>query len=69
MSGPRFGDESYYDEFTERSFIAATGVNKNVFNKLCELSDIGLPSSPFKKKFDPRVSYYIVICFLVTRSI
>jgi hypothetical protein len=51
MSGPRFSDDSYYEDFNERSFIASTGANKMVFNKLCELADIGKSFSPFKLKF------------------
>jgi len=48
MSSPRFNDEDYYAEFTDRSMVAATGVNKAVFKKLCELANINEYGSPFK---------------------
>lgn len=63
MSGPKFNDDAYYDQFSERSFIAATGVNKTVFTRLYELADVGAKHSLFRSKIVP--FYFHLFNFLI----
>ena len=50
MQGPNYNLDEYYDSFGDKSMIAATGVNKEVFSELCRLSDIGNNISPVRSK-------------------